>query len=165
MAKPVGGGGPVADSLVVGDLVIDLADIPSQDPSHLSNITLASALALRMGASKEGVAETLTSYLPGVHRRSTVATSGDVAWIDDSKATNPHAALASIRAHGSVVLIAGGLPKGLDVLPLAHETNVKLLLGIGECGLELAEAAGDRGRHAGNRIKLRDGMPGERSSS
>ena len=149
VSRPVGGGGPEDETLVVGDLVIDLADIPSRDPSHLSNITVAAALALRMGASEKGVAQAVTSYLPGAHRRSVIATSDGVVWIDDSKATNPHAALASIRAHRSVVLIAGGLAKGLDILPLAHESNVRLLLGIGESGSELAHAADERGRYAG----------------
>ncbi len=148
--RPVGGGGPEDDMLVVGDLAIDLVDIPSQDPSHLANITVAAALALKMGASEEGVVRAATTYLPGVHRRSLIATTSDgVVWIDDSKATNPHAALASIRVHESVVLIAGGLAKGLDILPLAQESNVRLLFGIGESGRDLAEAAGERGRYAG----------------
>ena len=46
--------------------------------------------------------------------------SGGVTWIDDSKATNTHAAISSIR-YDSVVLIAGGLAKGMDVAPLANE--------------------------------------------
>lgn len=147
--RPVGGGGPEDHSLVIGDIVIDLADIPSRDPSHLSNITVAAALALKMGANENGVAETATTYLPGAHRRSVVADSKGVTWVDDSKATNPHAALASIRAHGSVVLIAGGLDKGLDIFPIAHEPNLRLLLGIGQSGGPLAVAAGERGRYAG----------------
>jgi len=146
--RPDGGGGPDSGFLAVGDLAIDMADIPSHDPSHLSNITVAAALALRVGASEEGVVETVTKHLPSVHRRSVVADSNGIVWIDDSKATNPHAAIASIRAYGSVVLIAGGLAKGLDVMPLADEPNVRLLLGIGDTGSDLANAAGDRGRHA-----------------
>jgi len=78
-----------------------------------------------------------------------VARSGGVTWIDDSKATNTHAAVTSIRAHDSVVLIAGGLAKGLDVGPIAREPNVRFLIGIGEAGPELASAAGERGRVAG----------------
>jgi UDP-N-acetylmuramoylalanine--D-glutamate ligase len=72
-----------------------------------------------------------------------------VTWVDDSKATNPHAALASIRAHNSVILIAGGLAKGIDLTPLAGEENLSMLIGIGEAGPALAEAAGERGRLAG----------------
>ena len=78
-----------------------------------------------------------------------MARADGVTWVDDSKATNPHAALASIRSHASVVLIAGGLAKGIDVRPLAVEPNVRFVLGIGEAGTDLVEAAGDRGRLAG----------------
>ena len=146
--RPSGGGGPDEGALVIADVSIDLNDIPSQDPTHLSNIAAAAALALRMGASEAGIVKVAETYLPGSHRRSVVLDSGGVIWVDDSKATNPHAAVASIRAHGPVVLIAGGLSKGLDLSPLAAEPNVRLLLGIGDSGAELVEAAGDRGRFA-----------------
>jgi UDP-N-acetylmuramoylalanine--D-glutamate ligase len=88
-------------------------------------------------------------FQPGDHRRSLVAEAGGVRWVDDSKATNPHAALASIRAHGPVILIAGGLAKGIDLTPLAGEDNVRMLIGIGEAGPDLVEAAGERGVLAG----------------
>ena len=73
-----------------------------------------------------------------------------ITWVDDSKATNVHAALASIRAERSVVLIAGGLAKGLDVTDLAREPNLRHLIGIGTAGPELVAAAGDRGHLAGS---------------
>lgn len=149
LKRPPGGGGPVDGSLVVGDIVMNLADLTSTDRSHLANIACATALARRLGASVEGVVSAATSYRTGAHRREAVLEVGGVAWVDDSKATNPHAALASIRAYDSVVLIAGGLAKGLDVLPLASEPNVRMLLGIGEAGPDLVTAAGDRGRLAG----------------
>ncbi|HAY86726.1 MAG TPA: UDP-N-acetylmuramoyl-L-alanine--D-glutamate ligase, partial [Micrococcus luteus] len=47
------------------------------------------------------------------HRIQLVATSRDVMWVNDSKATNPHAADASLAAFSSVVWLAGGLPKGV----------------------------------------------------
>jgi UDP-N-acetylmuramoylalanine--D-glutamate ligase len=102
-----------------------------------------------MGANPEGVIRAAKSFTPGDHRRTTVARGHGVTWVDDSKATNPHAALASIRAHESVVLVAGGLAKGLDVTPLALEPNVRVVLGIGEAGASLVEAAGGRGYLAG----------------
>jgi UDP-N-acetylmuramoylalanine--D-glutamate ligase len=61
-----------------------------------------------------------------------------IAWVDDSKATNPHAAIAAIRAYPSVVLIAGGRDKGLDVRPLAFEPNVRAIVAIGESAPVLA---------------------------
>lgn len=145
---PQGGGGVQGRSLVVGDVHIDLADLTTEDPTHVANVAMAAALALPMGASPEGVAAGASAFSPGAHRRSLVLESGGVAWVDDSKATNPHAAVASMRAHRSVVLIAGGRSKGLDPTPLAEEKSLKLLIGIGEAGPILVEAAGEKGRLA-----------------
>jgi UDP-N-acetylmuramoylalanine--D-glutamate ligase len=146
---PAGGGGVDGDLLVVGELTIAIDDLTSDDPTHLVNMASASALALRMGATADGVTTAAKSFSPGPHRRTTVGRSRGVSWVDDSKATNPHAAIASIRAHDPVILIAGGLAKGLDISPIAREPGVRVLLGIGSVGPELAEAAGDRGRLAG----------------
>ncbi len=142
---PPGGGGVDGDHLVIGELSISMGDLRSNDPTHLVDIAAASALALRMGATGEGVTRAAKDYSPGKHRRSVVGRWRGVTWIDDSKATNPHAALASIRAVGPVLLIAGGLAKGMDVTAVAEEPNVRHLLGIGEAGRDLARAAGDRG--------------------
>lgn len=146
---PAGGGGFDGRSLRIGDVAVDVADLESQDPTHLVNLACAAALALRMGATPDGVVDGAISFAPGAHRRTIVADSDGITWVDDSKATNPHAALASIRAHDSVVLIAGGMAKGIDLTPLAKEENVKLILGIGEAGPSLVAAAGDRGRLVG----------------
>lgn len=146
---PPGGGGVADERLVIGDVEIEIGDLPSSDPTHLVNIASAGALALRMGATSEGVARAAKGFTPGAHRRTVVGRSNGVTWIDDSKATNPHAALASIRALGPVVLIAGGLAKGTDVTPLSKQPNVRYLLGIGEAGSGLAAAAGERGRDVG----------------
>jgi UDP-N-acetylmuramoylalanine--D-glutamate ligase len=146
---PAGGGGPDAGRLVIGNVSISVGDLTSDDPIHLVSIAAASALALRMGANPEGVIRAAKSFSAGAHRRSIVLRRNGVTWVDDSKATNPHAALASIRAHDSVVLIAGGLAKGLDVTPLGREPNVRIVLGIGTAGPALVEAAGTRGRWSG----------------
>jgi UDP-N-acetylmuramoylalanine--D-glutamate ligase len=146
---PPGGGGVDGDRLVIGDVEISIGEMHSNDPTHLVDIAAAGAVALRMGATSDGVARAAKGFTPGAHRRTVVSRSAGITWIDDSKATNPHAALASIRAVGPVVLIAGGLPKGTDVTPLAREPNVRHVLGIGEAGPELASAAGDKGRDVG----------------
>lgn len=146
---PEGGGGVDRGTLRVGAVAVDVADLTSDDPTHLVNLACAAALALRMGASVEGVATGAIAYRPGAHRRNVVAQSGGITWVNDSKATNPHAALASIRAQGSVILIAGGLAKGVDLAPLTEEENVKMIVGIGDAGPSLVEAAGERGRLAG----------------
>ena len=146
---PGGGGVEQGEVLTVGDVAIEIGDLTSMDPSHVANIACAAALSEWVGGTPEGITRGAMSYSPGAHRRSEVANSRGVRWIDDSKATNPHAALASIRSHGDVILIAGGQTKGIDITPIAAEPNVRLLIGIGEAGDSLVMAAGDRGRLAG----------------
>lgn len=146
---PDGGAGLDDGHLVVDQISIDVRDLTSDDPTHLVNLAMGAAMALRMGATEEGVESACIRYRPGAHRRSLVADAGGVRWVNDSKATNPHAALASISAQGSVVLIAGGRAKGLDLSPLPAEPNVKMVLGIGESGPQLVDHAGERGRLAG----------------
>jgi UDP-N-acetylmuramoylalanine--D-glutamate ligase len=149
LSRPPGGGGVDDGLLRVMDVVIDVSLLHADDPIHLSNLACAAALARHLGATPDGVREGAVSFKPGSHRRQVVAEGGGVVWVDDSKATNPHAALASIRAFDSVVLIAGGLAKGLDVAPLGAEPNLKAAIGIGEAGPVIVEAAGERGRLAG----------------
>lgn len=147
---PEGGSGVDGRKLVIGDVIVDIADLTSDDPTHLVNLACAGELALRLGATKEGVATGAIAYTPGKHRRSRVARRDGITWVNDSKATNPHAALASVRAHDQVILIAGGLAKGIDLDPITDEPGVRLLIGIGEAGPELVEKAGERGRLAGS---------------
>jgi UDP-N-acetylmuramoylalanine--D-glutamate ligase len=145
---PDGGGGPVDGNLVLDDLTIPIRTLTSTDPAHLVNIAMAAVLAMRMGGNTEGVLGAASSFRPGRHRRELVAVVEGVNWVNDSKATNLHAALASVRSFDRVILIAGGLPKGADVTGLAAEPNVVALIGIGTAGPALAEAAGSRGRVA-----------------
>lgn len=146
---PEGGGGVDGDSLVVGDVSVRLDRLELNDPIHLANLAMAAALALWMGATPAAVSRTAIEFRPGAHRRQMVAKRDGIVWIDDSKATNPHAALASIRAHDSVVLIAGGLAKGTDVGALGREPNLSLVLGIGEAGPEIVSEAGGIGEFVG----------------
>jgi UDP-N-acetylmuramoylalanine--D-glutamate ligase len=146
---PEGGGGYDGKRLLVGEVAVDTTDLVSDDPTHLVNLACAAALALRVGATAEGVATGAIAYRPGAHRRTLIGEADGVTWVNDSKATNPHAAVASVRAHGPVILIAGGLAKGVDLSPLTEEDNVRMVIGIGEAGPALVEAAGERGRLAG----------------
>jgi UDP-N-acetylmuramoylalanine--D-glutamate ligase len=74
------------------------------------------------------------SFKPGRHRAEEVADVNGVKWIDDSKATNPHAAAASILSNFSVIWIAGGLAKGAKMEPLIDRTwsRLKAAILIGE---------------------------------
>lgn len=161
---PDGGGGPVDANLVLDDLSIPVESLFSADPTHLANIAMAAILARRMGGSSEGILAGAASFRPGRHRRELVAVVDGVSWVNDSKATNLHAALASIRSFDKVVLIAGGLPKGTDLAELAAEPNIVGLIGIGTAGPALAEAAGPRGRLApsmGEAVSMAAAMAGE----
>ncbi|MFP5331852.1 MAG: UDP-N-acetylmuramoyl-L-alanine--D-glutamate ligase [Acidimicrobiia bacterium] len=142
--------GIVDDELRWSEATVPVGSLGVDDPLFLTDLALAGEAALRMGARPEAVTGVAKGFAPGPHRRTVVAEARGVRWIDDSKATNPHAALASIASFSSVVLIAGGLAKGLDVRPLATAPGVRKVIAIGEAAPALLEAAGDRGHRAGS---------------
>jgi UDP-N-acetylmuramoylalanine--D-glutamate ligase len=114
------------------------------DPSFLFDLVVAGTLALACGATVVGVAETIDSFVPGAHRRQVVETGDGITWIDDSKATNPHAAIAAVAAHAPVILLAGGQNKGLDLSPITRLAGVSELIAFGEAGPEIErDAASD----------------------
>ncbi len=82
---------------------------------NVSNALAAAALAMAVGATGADVAGGLRAFVPGDHRNVVVGRRGGVTFIDDSKATNPHAAAASLAAYPQVVWIAGGQLKGAPV--------------------------------------------------
>jgi UDP-N-acetylmuramoylalanine--D-glutamate ligase len=110
-------------------------------PHDLTNALAASAAALGIGASEEGVRSALRGFRGLPHRLALVGDDGAVRFYDDSKATDPHAAAAALRAFGSSVLIAGGRNKGLDLSVLVAESDrVRAVVAIGEAGPEVAAA-------------------------
>lgn len=119
-----------------------LADLTSSNPTLVVDLVAAGVAAIEHGAHTEAVAEVCRSFRPGRHRRTQIGGKDGVAFVDDSKATNPHAALASIASFPSVVLIAGGVAKGLDITPLARAGNVRHVVAIGESAPALIGAAG-----------------------
>ena len=98
-----------------------------------ANILAASALARSYGVPVGVIHDALGDFRLDAHRIQTVAVAGGIRWIDDSKATNPHAAEASLRAFGRVVWIVGGLLKGVDVdaLVAAHAERLRAAVVIG----------------------------------
>lgn len=122
------------------------ADLGPVAPRHtVANAAAAAALTRAVGVSPAAVAEGLRAYDRGEHRIQLVATSRDVMWVNDSKATNPHAADASLAAFSSVVWLAGGLPKGVTYheLVAAHADRLRavVLLGRDTSALRAALAA------------------------
>ena len=113
---------------VVEDLLVDRAFIPERQtsaaelcavgdlaspaPHVVANALAAAALARAHGVPQVAVRDGLRSFRIDGHRIATVATHDEVTWVDDSKATNPHAAQSSLQAYDPVVWVAGGLAKG-----------------------------------------------------
>jgi UDP-N-acetylmuramoylalanine--D-glutamate ligase len=95
-------------------------------PHHLGHALAAAALARSVGAAPAAVRAGLAAFAPEPHRIAHVAQVAGVDYVDDSKATNPHAAAASLTAYPSVVWIAGGLLKGADVAELVRAAAPRL---------------------------------------
>jgi UDP-N-acetylmuramoylalanine--D-glutamate ligase len=114
---------------------------------NVANTAAAVAAAIASGATPAGLGRPLAAARVGAHRLEVVAEHGGVLWINDSKATNPHAAAAALGSFKSVVWIAGGLGKGVSFDPLAAELEdrVRLALTIGASGAQLAAMTRARG--------------------
>ncbi|MEQ6903683.1 UDP-N-acetylmuramoyl-L-alanine--D-glutamate ligase [Nocardioides sp. YIM 152588] len=89
-----------------------VADLASSAPHFVADALAAAALARAHGISRSAVRDGLRSFTPDHHRIEAVAERDGIAWVDDSKASNPHAAAASLSAYEHVVWVAGGLAKG-----------------------------------------------------
>ncbi|HEY6739930.1 MAG TPA: UDP-N-acetylmuramoyl-L-alanine--D-glutamate ligase, partial [Actinopolymorphaceae bacterium] len=103
-----------------------LDDLPSRAPHNIANAVAAAALARAHGVSPNAVRDGLRTFRIGGHRIEHVAEIDGVAYVDDSKATNSHAALASLRAYDSVVWVAGGQAKGQRYDDLVREIRDRL---------------------------------------
>ncbi|MEU3286947.1 UDP-N-acetylmuramoyl-L-alanine--D-glutamate ligase [Streptomyces longwoodensis] len=90
----------------------EVSDVNPPAPHNIANALAAAALARAFGVPPQAVRDGLRAFTPDAHRIAHVADVNGVAYVDDSKATNTHAAEASLAAYGSIVWIAGGLAKG-----------------------------------------------------
>ena len=93
----------------------ETASIPVAGPVGVLDALAAAALARSVEVPPEAIAEALAGFRVGRHRAEVVDVVDGVTYVDDSKATNPHAAQASIAAYPRVVWVAGGLLKGASV--------------------------------------------------
>jgi UDP-N-acetylmuramoylalanine--D-glutamate ligase len=124
-----------------GELLLDVDELWRDLPHDLTNALAAAATAQAAGASLEGIRTTLRAFRGLAHRVSLVAEHAGVRFYDDSKATDPHAAAAAIAGFPSVVLIAGGRNKGLDLALLAKEAGrLRAVVAIGEATGEVERA-------------------------
>ncbi|RYY46551.1 MAG: UDP-N-acetylmuramoyl-L-alanine--D-glutamate ligase [Actinomycetales bacterium] len=124
-----------------------VSDLPDDAPHTVANALAAAALARAHGVEARAVRDGLRDFRPGPHRSELVAEIGGVRYVDDSKATNPHAALASLRGVPSAVWIAGGLAKGARFDDLV-EAVADRLRGVVLIGADRAVVAEALARHA-----------------
>jgi UDP-N-acetylmuramoylalanine--D-glutamate ligase len=116
-------------------------------PHHLANALAAAALARAYGVPPLAVRDGLRAFRPDPHRIADAGTLHGIRFVDDSKATNPHAAAASLRAFDHVVWVAGGLLKGAEVDDLVREAAERLR-GVVLIGADRARIADALARHA-----------------
>lgn len=111
-------------------LIAELADVHPGVPHNVANALAAAGLALSVGVSHEAIRNALQAFRPGRHRIETILESNGITWINDSKATNPHAAAASLMSQLSVIWIAGGLAKGAGMESLIARTKGRIKAAI-----------------------------------
>jgi UDP-N-acetylmuramoylalanine--D-glutamate ligase len=124
-----------------------LSDLATSAPHYVSNALAAAALARSHGVPPAAVRQALREFRPDGHRIAEVAVVDGVTWIDDSKATNPHAALASLQAYDPVVWVAGGLAKGAGFDDLVTRVADRLR-GVVLLGQDAAVIRESLSRHA-----------------
>jgi len=137
----------VEDPAGSADELAELRDVVPFAPHNVANALAAAALARAFGVPAGAVREGLRAFRPDPHRIAFVADVGGVVYVDDSKATNPHAAAASLAAYEHIVWIAGGLLKGADVGALVAAAAPRLR-GAVLLGADRAEIAEALARHA-----------------
>ena len=137
----------VSDRATTAQELATIDDIDPPAPHNVANALAAAALARAFGVSPAAVRDGLRAFVPAAHRIAQVATVDGVVFVDDSKATNAHAALTSLKAYPSVVWIAGGMAKGQDFDDLVLEVGERLR-GVVLLGVDRARIAGSLERHA-----------------
>ena len=111
-------------------------------PHDVTNALAAAAITIEAGlANTTQVAQALRSFVNAPHRIEFVAECDGVRWFNDSKATSPHASSVALNSFDSIVLIAGGKNKGLDLTEMAKNSKkVKAVVAIGVSSKEIAAA-------------------------
>ena len=124
-----------------GEVFVTAADVPRALPHDMANIAAAAATALAAGAALDACREVACTFAGLPHRVELVAHSGGVRWYDDSKATTPASVLAALRGFRSVILLAGGRNKGLDLTVLRDAAeHIKAVIAFGEAAQEIEDA-------------------------
>lgn len=112
------------------EALCELADITPTVPHNVLNAMAAAGLARAVGAKAESVAKAMQGFKLDHHRLEVVAQHTGITWIDDSKATNPHAAIAALQSQLKSIWIAGGLAKGATMDELAQKCGNRIKAAI-----------------------------------
>jgi UDP-N-acetylmuramoylalanine--D-glutamate ligase len=140
--------GQLVDRAFADDLaLLPAASIPVPGPVGVLDALAAAALARCVGVPPEAIGAAIRSFRMGRHRAEVVAIADGITYVDDSKATNPHAAEASVLAYPRVVWVAGGLLKGTSVDAEVARIASRLV-GAVLIGRDRAEVAEALSRHA-----------------
>ena len=140
--------GQLIDRAFADDLtLLPVESIPVPGPVGVLDALAAAALARSVEVPAEAIASAIATFRVGRHRAEVVAVADGVTYVDDSKATNPHAAEASVLAYPRVVWIAGGLLKGASVDAEVARIASRLV-GVVLIGRDRREVAEALSRHA-----------------
>jgi UDP-N-acetylmuramoylalanine--D-glutamate ligase len=142
----------VADGVLVDrafgqDALLHTAEVHPSGPHNVANALAAAALARAHGVGAAAVRAGLAAFVPDPHRNQVIAERAGIRYVDDSKATNPHAALASLRAYEHVVWIAGGQLKDAPIDALVAAVAPRLR-GVVLLGADRARIGASLARHA-----------------
>jgi len=132
--------GFVRGRLVAGWSGAELGATDPDTPAMRADAAAGAAAAHTFGVDDEAIAAGLRAFVPERHRGETVAVVGGVRFVDNSKATNPHATLAAVGDATGVVLIAGGDAKGVDLAPIgALAPRLIAVVALGASAPEVTE--------------------------
>jgi UDP-N-acetylmuramoylalanine--D-glutamate ligase len=125
-----------------GGEIADASALRRAFPHDLTNALAAIAACVESHlVTPDRVPDGLASFRLPPHRIDPLGAVHEVEWFNDSKATSPHAALTAIRSFDSIVLVAGGRNKGLDLSSLASEASrIRAVVAIGEAAAEIEAA-------------------------
>lgn len=124
------------------EVIAELSDVKPAVPHNVSNAMAAAGLALALGIAHPQVKSGINNFKLDKHRLQTLPTKDGITWVNDSKATNPHAASAALLSHLSNIWIAGGLAKGakMDDLIMRTSSRIKAAILIGKDAELIAKA-------------------------
>lgn len=138
--------GIVEDNLIVaGEKLLAISELSRSLPHDIQNGLAAAASARRVGADRQAMADVLREFTGLEHRVELIAEIDGVRYVNDSKATTPHASAAALGGFDSIVLLAGGKNKGLSFDDmLEHVDRINHVVAIGESAADIESVFSDR---------------------